>query len=31
MIVTRPPNMISQQKAGGADKALKSDEEKIGR
>ena len=27
MIVTRPPNMISQQKAGGADEALKSEDE----
>ncbi len=27
MIVTRPPNMISQQKAGGVDQALKSEEE----
>eukprot|EP00942_MAST-04A_sp_MAST-4A-sp1_P003825 g3825.t1 len=29
MIVTRPPNMISQEKAGGTDKALADEEEKL--
>ena len=29
MIVTRPPNMISQQKAGGADQLLEENEGKI--
>ncbi len=29
MIVTRPPNMISQQKAGGVDQALQTEEEKL--
>lgn len=29
MIVTRPPNMISQQKDGGADELLKANEEKL--